>query len=94
MGGFWFPHPRLGMGAYNRERKATAMRKFPPKKHTLRHIGPRVPIGNRIGRAAAALTLETMNSAQIGDDFVTLGGCVPFHMRRTIPLPQTERRMR
>ena len=56
LGGFGFFQTRLGMGTYNRERKATILRQFATDKDALWDSGLRVPIGNRIAHAAAALT--------------------------------------
>ena len=55
MGGFGFFKTRLGMGAYSRERKAAILRQFTTDKDALWGGGLRVPIGNRIAHAAAAL---------------------------------------
>ena len=55
-GGFGFFQTRLGMGTYNRERKETALRQFATDKDALWGGGLRVPVGNRIAHAAAALT--------------------------------------
>ena len=56
LGGFGFFSARLGVGAYNRERKATILRQFVTEKDSLRIVGLRPPIGIRIGHDAAALT--------------------------------------
>ena len=78
MGGFGFPSARLGVGAYNRGRKAIIPREFDTEKNALWSAGLRAPIGNRIAHAAAALTYGTLPPGKPGDDVVTLGGFLPF----------------
>ena len=77
LGGFGFFQTRLGMGTYNRERKATILRQFATDKDALRDGGLRVPIGNRIAHAAAALTWGAVNADKPGGDTLTLADCIP-----------------
>ena len=77
LGGFGFCKTRLGLGAYSRERNATIPRQFPTEKDALWIGGLRVPIGNRISHAAAALTWGTINADKPGDDALTLADCTP-----------------
>ena len=78
MGGFGFFKTRLGMGAYNRERKATILRQFIADKDALWGGGLRFPIGNRVAHASAALTWGAMNPDKPGDDVLTMADCLPF----------------
>ena len=78
LGGFGFFKTRLGMGTYNRERKADILRKFTTDKDALWGGGLRGPIGNRISHDAAALTWGTANTYKLGDDVLTLADCTPF----------------
>ena len=78
LGGFGFSQARLGMGTYNRERNATILRQFSTDKDALRGGGLRVPVGNRIAHAAAALTWGAVNVDKPGDDTLTLADCTPF----------------
>ena len=66
------------MGTYNREREATILRQFATDKDALWGGGLRVPIGNRIAHAAAALTWGTINMDKPGEDVITLADCIPF----------------
>ena len=77
LGGFGFFKTRLGMGTYNRERKATSLRQFNTDKDALRGGGLRVPIGNRIAHAAAALTWGTLYTDKPDEDTATLDDCIP-----------------
>ena len=75
--GFGFFKTRLFTGAYNRKRKATAIRQFATDKDALRGGGLRVPIGNRIAHAAAALCWGAINADKPGEDSLTLEDCIP-----------------
>ena len=78
MGGFGFPKTRLGIGTYNRERKATILRQFAADKDSVWGGGLRVPIGNRIAHAAEALTWGATNTDKPGGDVMELADCIPF----------------
>lgn len=77
LGGFGFFNTRLGMGTYNLGRKTTIPRRYDTAKDALWGAGLRAPIGNRIARDAAALTLGTLNADRPVGEFVTLGDCIP-----------------
>ena len=85
--GFGFFKTRLGMGTYNRERNATILRKFNSGKEALRGSVLRVPIGNRIAHAAAALTWGTSHPDKPDEDTATLADCIPQPYESYEPLP-------
>ena len=77
LGGFGFPKTRMGVATYSRGRKSTILRQFNTDKDALWGGGIRVPIGNRIARAAAALTWGTLNPEKPDEDTATLADCIP-----------------
>ena len=77
-GRFGFFQMRLRMRAYNLDRKATILRQCATEKDALRATGLRPPIGNRIDRAASAMTWGNLNIDKPGGEFVTLRDCTPF----------------
>ena len=77
MWGFGFFSTKLGMGTYNKERQAAILRSFSTDKDALWGDGLRVPIGNRLARAAAALTWGTITPDKPAEDTVLLSDCVP-----------------
>ena len=54
------------------------LRQFATDKDALWDGGLRVPIGNRIAHAAAALTWGAANVEKPGEDTLTLADCIPF----------------
>lgn len=66
------PGSRLGVGAYNREQRATILRLFGTEKDSMWGAGLRAPIGNRIAHSSSDSARGAISHAEPGGDFLTL----------------------
>ena len=76
--GFGFFKTSLGTGTYKRERKASSLRQGITDKDRFWDKGLRVPIGNRVAHASAALTWGCLAEKTAAEDALVLADCAPL----------------
>ena len=75
--GFGFFAVSIGTCAYNRERKAPALRQSVTDRNALWDAGIRVPFGNRICQCMASLACGALGDTQTSGDVLLLSDCYP-----------------
>ena len=58
----------LGVGVYNKDRRASLLRKGLTERDRLRDRGARVPVGNQIAYGTSAMLWGTMSSENLDDN--------------------------